>query len=315
MTHQLSVDQRADIKILQYLSMMFLANEPSRSQVSARQTAQALGINVYDVEDTYERLARYKFISTGSAGPSGLPLSLYASICQTTWDRNRSPLSALYAHYVANAPASLRNAFSQRPVVPTVGGLLPAFPPIPSACETVISSDFNGVYDPYKVRTFSCPIGLQPPVESCLPISNAVTPNKLATDNLIALENYRLFLLYLYSYGDGGLTYAEWADRGPREVTTPLYVLAYPDSLQVPPDQERRVAGLATGGPSGGPALSGASFDLLSVNQQVLRLTPTGPGFTAGTMTTPTVSLPVAYAVLGQANNGTWILRLEDVLL
>lgn len=311
-THQLSIEQRMDIRVLQYLSMMFLFDEQERSRVSARQAAQALGMNVYDIEDTYEKLTRYKFLSTGSVGPAGLPPSLYASICQTTWDRNRSPLSALYAHYTANAPPSLRNKFSQRAVVPTVGGLLPALPLIPSRCETVIASDFNGVYDPYKVRTFNCPTGLQPPVESCLPISNTVSSSKLATDNLIALEDYRLFLLYLYSFGEGGLSYAEWADRGPQAVTTPLYILALPDSLKVSPEQLAVTGGVASGGPRAGPSQGRSSFEIKSVTGQILTLTPTGPNFASGTLASPTKSSPVVYSVLGQANNGTWILRLEE---
>jgi hypothetical protein len=309
MASQLSEDQRIAIRILQYLSMLYVPGDPDRSRVSSRQTAQALGLNSYDIEDIYEKLARYRFVATESNGPAGLPPIMDARLDPSNWDRNRSPLSALYAHYVANAPPSLRSVQSQRAMVPTRG--CPLVPNgVPAACNTVIASDFNGVYNPYQVQTFCCPVQQLPPVETCLLISNTVESDKLTSENLVALTIFRLLLRGLYSFGVGGLSLAEWLDRGPASGTPPLYCLAETDdALAVAPAPifNRNVA---SGGPMQGP-YSGAPYVLTaSDGSATYTVTPTPSG--AGTIERGGTSVP--FTVLGSAANGTWVLQLAGRL-
>jgi len=309
MAPQLSEEQRTDIRILQYLSMLYVPGDTGRSRVSSRQTAQALGLNSYDVEDVYEKLARYRFVFTGSDGPTGLPPIMDARLDPANWDRNRSPLSALYAHYVANAPPSLRSVQSQRAMVPTRG--CPLVPHgIPAACSAVIASDFNGVYNPYQVQTFCCPVQAIPPVETCLLISNSVENDKLATENLVALTVFRVLLRGLYSFGVEGLSLAEWLDRGHPTGAPPLYCLGETDdALEVAPAPifNRNVA---SGGPVQGP-FSAAPYALTtSDGSAVYTVTPTLTG--AGTIERGGTAVP--FTTLGSAANGTWVLQITGRL-
>jgi len=309
MAPQLSEEQRTDIRILQYLSMLYVPGDEQRSRVSSRHTAQGLGLNSYDVEDTYEKLARYRFVATNSDGPAGLPPVMDARLDPVSWDRNRSPLSALYAHYVANAPPSLRSSQSQRAMVPTRG--CPLVPNgIPATCSTVIASDFNGVFNPYQVSTFCCPVQQVPPVETCLLISTTVESDKLATENLMALTVFRILLRGLYSFGVGGLSLAEWLDRGAASKAPPLYCLGETDDVLESPPAPAFNRNVASGGPAQGPYGSSPYTLTSSDGSAVYTVTPTPTG--AGTIELSGTSVP--FVTLGRAANGAWVLQLSGRL-
>ena len=305
--------QRTDIRVLQYLSMLYLPADEQRSRISSRQTAQALGLNSYDVEDIYEKLSRYRFISLGTDGPTGLPPIMDARLNPISWDRNRSPISALYAYYVANAPPSLRTIQSQRAMVPTRG--CPLVPNgIPASCSAVVSSSFNGVFDPYVTSTFCCPVQPIPPVETCLLISNTVESDKLTSENLVQLTVFRILLRGLYSFGVSGMSLAEWLDRGPATGSPPLYCLGETDSSlesnPIPlPNFNNNVA---SGGPVQGP-FSVAPYVLTSSDGlTTFTVTPSLTG--VGTITNNITAGVVPFTTLGRAANGTWVLQVADRL-
>lgn len=309
MAPQLNDEQRTDIRILQYLSMLYVSGDEERSRVSSRQTAQSLGLNSYDVEDIYEKLARYRFVTTGSDGPPGLPPIMDAYLNPSSWDRNRSPLSALYAYYVANAPPSLRTIQSQRAMVPTRG--CPLVPNgIPASCSAVVASDFNGVFNPYQVSTFCCPVQPLPPVETCLLISNSVEKDKLTTENLVSLTVFRILLRGLYSFGVSGLSLAEWLDRGPASGAPPLYVLGETDDVLALPPTPNFNHNVVTGGPAQGPYTAAPYVLTASDGSATYTVTPTVTG--VGTIERGGTVVP--FTTLGSAANGTWVLQIAGRL-
>lgn len=313
MAPQLSDEQRRDIQILQYLSMLFVNGDGERSRVSSRQTAQSLGLNSYDVEDTYEKLARYRFVATGTDGPPGLPPTMDARLDPVSWDRNRSPISALYAHYVANAPPSLRTVNSQRAMVPTKG--CPLVPNgIPASCSAIVASSYNGVFNPNQISQFCCPTQPLPPVETCLLASTAVARDRLTTENLMALLNFRILLRGLYAFGVGGMSLAEWLDRGPAPMSLPLYVLAETDAVlgegsPVLSDFTRYVA---TGGPANGPYSTNPFVLTASDGSALYNVKPNAA--TPGTGTIEQGGVSTTYTALGVAANGTFVLQIDGSL-
>jgi hypothetical protein len=305
----LSEKQRTEIRVLQYLSMLFLKGQEERSRVSSRQTAQALGLNSYDVEEIYQRLARARFVSLDASGPAGFPQIMDARLDQVLWDRNRSSASAFYAHYVANAPSSLRGPYSQRAMDATIGAPLVPSALRPSSCDAVVATNFDGVFNSYQTNTFSCPVQEIPPVETGLLRSESVDPKILVTENLIALQEYRLFLLGLYSFGAGGLSLAEWFDRGSGNARTSLYCLAESDAVLLSSATSLFTPNLARGGPVSGPR--GSRFVLETHEGQAgYEVTPSAGG--EGVL--ERAGLSVSYKLLGRAVNGTWILGINGRL-
>lgn len=219
-------------------------------------------------------------------------------------------MSALYAHYVANAPPSLRTINSQRAMVPTRG--CPLVPNgIPAACSAIVASNFNGVFNPNQMTEFCCPRPLPPPVETCLLTSTSVEKTRLTTENLISLTVYRILLRGLYSFGIGGLSLAEWLDRGPAPGSPPLWVLAETDDvLEAAPPTSGANRTVATGGPPQGP-YSSSLFVLTASDASVTyNVTPTPSG--VGTLERGGVTVP--FTALGVAANGTFIVRVDGAL-
>jgi hypothetical protein len=309
MSPLLNEEQRTDISILQYLSMLYVPNDPVRSRVSSRQTAQALGLHSYDVEDIYERLVGHRFVETNTVGhatpPTLLPI-MDARLDPARWDRNRSPLSALYAHYVTNAPSSLRSKHSQNAVFPS-RGCYPMPNRRPPAFSTVVATDFNGVYNPYQVQTPMQPL---PPVETCLLISSSVERDQLTSENLVSLAIFRILLRGLYSFGKNGLSLAEWLDRGPAKQTPPLYCLCETDdTLAVAPAPDFN-CNVAVGGLEKGP-YSAAPYVLTASDGSTTYTVTPAP---SGVGTIERGGTTVSFTTLGRAINGTWVLQLAGRL-
>jgi hypothetical protein len=309
MSLQLNDTQRKEIRILQYLSMLFLNEEEKRSEVSSRQIAQYLGMHAFDVEGVLYKMSRYGFVTVGFSGLERHPRIMHARIDQKLWDRNRSPLSAFYAHYVTNAPASLRNAYSQKSIVPTRG--CPALPAkIPSRCNTTMTSNHNGVVNPYKTETFCCPVIDIPPVEICLLVIDKIDRNRLFTENLIALQKYRILLLGLYSFGIDGMPFSEWLDRGSSPGASRLYCLAETDDSILSSHSPNFSMTVASGGPPLGP-MGKSSFAIhTSSDAHVYTVNPASEA--NGTLESKGIS--VRYRTLGQCLNGSWILGIEGRL-
>jgi hypothetical protein len=220
----------------------------------------------------------------------------------------------LYAHYVANAPPSLRTVNSQRALIPTRG--CPLVPnSIPAACSAIVATSFNGIFNPNQMSEFCCPVRTPPPVETCLLTSTKVEKDRLTTENLILLTVFRILLRGLYSFGIGGLSLAEWLDRGPAALAPPLYVLAETDTvLGAAFGDGAPLTGInrsvATGGPARGP-YSTAPFVLTASDGSVTyNVQPTLSG--VGTLERGGVT--VAITALGTAANGTFVVRVEGAL-
>lgn len=265
MTTKLTDEQQMRVRILQYLSMLYVPDPVTLSIVSSRQIAQALSLNLYDVEDNLEFFSKQKFIivsGTPSSSPDvGLapPTVMEARLSPETWATNGNRVSAFFAYYVANAPPVLRNQFSQRPQLPRKTCPLVA-PPLPAACSTVIASDFSGVFEPNNIASFCCPVNVVP-VESCLPISNVVDSKILATENLVRLNSFRTLLRSLYANGSDGTSFASWLDHGPRKQSSrkQLYCLAETDKAldgALPVRPAWNVAASAGGDPLGKAPIS-----------------------------------------------------------
>ncbi len=309
----LTEQQRKDVRLLQYLSSAFVAGDEDRSRVSSRQASQVLGLSVYEVEEIYARLERYGFLALGAANtdPGSPPLQPLqprvpdARIDQSAWDRNRSPLSGLYAHYVASAPPSLRSRFSQLAVRPT-RGCPPYVAPVPAACNTVVASDFAGVFNPNKISTFCCPQPEQP-VELCAQLADSIDPALLATENLALMGDRRLAQLLLHAYGQNALSLAEWADRGPAVGSGNLFLFADSDETLAPLLAMPRLPLLfmAAGGPAAGMA-SPVPFDLTTLYPLVITIVPatqsSGQILVGGVPDSD-------YTNATKLSNGTWLVK------
>lgn len=315
----LSEEQKRDIRVLQFLSTLYVPGSHNLSRVSSRHAAQFLGMNAYDVEDAYEKLARYKFVTTSgtTTNPGVLPAVTNARLDPDRWVHNRSPLSALYAHYVSNAPSSLRTNYSQRAVMSTGAQplLLNSLPP--STCSTVVASNFNGVFNPQQTNTFNCPVQQQDSslVETMLLMSTSADETRLATENLTSFANFRTLLLGAYSHGVSGMPLAEWLDRGPALSSKPLYCLAVSDDA-MSDNPEVLTDHVVSGGSTKGP-YSAAPFTLSNHDGSTsFLLTPTAPKIGEGTITKVggVGGDGASYSTLGKSANGTWILHVTGGL-
>ena len=150
MTSRLTDEQNVRIRILQYLSMLYVSTSPSLSIVSSRQIAQVLSLAVYDVEDVLDFFSGQRFVElngtptfsaeAGGRGGEGAPPNYPPSVMEArlspeTWVTNGNRVSGFYAHYVANAPSIFRGQHAQRPLVAYT---------LPSSCNTTI---FDGVFE------------------------------------------------------------------------------------------------------------------------------------------------------------------------
>lgn len=314
MTARLTDEQKVRVRILQYLSMLYVSVSPTLSIVSSRQIAQVLSVAIYDVEDILEFFSKQKFIAlsgtpVGGQAAVGLnpPPVMEARLSPETWVTNGNKVSGFYAYYVANAPAVFRGQFAQRAQVPTKGCPLVA-PPLPSACNTVMANPFNGVFEPSTIATFCCPVETVP-VESCLVISNKVDANLIVTDNLILLNAYRTLLRSLFASGRGGTSFAEWLDHGPSKTSSgQLYCLAETDEAlagTLPTNPALNVAASAGGNPFGSVAIA-----LVASDGTPMIYTPPPKGSTSGASVSVNGGAPVPAKPLGIAAHDVMIVSV-----
>jgi hypothetical protein len=240
MTSKLTDEQNVRIRILQYLSMLYVSTNPSLSIVSSRQIAQVLSLAVYDVEDVLDFFSSQRFVElngtpTFSAEPHNHPPSVMeARLSPETWVTNGNRVSGFYAHFVANAPSIFRGKQ-------------------PTYHSTTI---FDGIFEHHPpsrpTETF--------PVESYLMVNNRIDLNLTTTDNLISLNIYRTLLRSLFAYGRGGTSFAEWLDHGPpKKSNARIYCLAETDEAllgSLPSNPALSVATSVGGNPFGSVSIS-----------------------------------------------------------